>query len=128
MASIIVMADEVGVLRSLAAIVAANGHVVTAVGDGVTGLRMLTETMFDVVITDIRRPGLSGLEVISRGRERSPGTRFLAIVGADVKSRALPPLPSAQKFGADGLLLRPCNDDAMLALLEELLNERRAFV
>ncbi len=127
MAAIIVMADEVDALSIFTTILAANGHVVTAVADGETGLRMLTETMFDVAITDIRMPGLSGVEVISCGRIRSPGTRFLAIVGADAEPPAFPPLGPAQKFGADGMLLRPFNEDGLLAVLAELLHERRAF-
>jgi DNA-binding response OmpR family regulator len=124
MVSTIVIADDASVVPWLTGILAANGHQVTTAADGATGLRMLTETMFDLVITDTMLPGLSGLDVVSRGRVRSPGTRFLAIIGGDPESVAS---PTMQKFRADGMLLRPFKEADLLAVVAELLAESRAF-
>jgi CheY-like chemotaxis protein len=124
MISTIVIADDASASPALTAMLALHGHDVTTVPDGVTGLRMLTETMFNLVITDIRMPGFSGPDVISRGRVRSPGTRFLAIVGPDPEPGGLSAL---QRFRADGVLLRPFKEADLLAVVAELLAESRAF-
>jgi DNA-binding NtrC family response regulator len=127
MVSTIIIADDAGISSSLAEILAAHEHIVTPVTDGAAGLRMLTETMFDLVITDIQAGALSGLDIISRGRVRSPGTRFLAIVGGDKLPVASQAVPAAQKFGPDGMLLKPFKEADLLAVVAELLAESRAF-
>jgi DNA-binding NtrC family response regulator len=91
-----------------------------------SGLRQLTETSFNLVITDIRLPGLSAEALIGRGKVRAPNTRFLAIIGGGQPS-APPAADRADKFWADGLLLRPFKESDLLAVVAELLAESRAF-
>jgi CheY-like chemotaxis protein len=124
--SILVITDQPAVLVVMPVILTGEGHQVTGAGDVLAGLRQLTETRFNLVIADIRMPGLSAMDLISRGRVRAPGTRFLAIIGGSQQSK-LPAVPLAGKFWADGLLLRPFKEADLIAVVAELLAESRAF-
>lgn len=111
------------VLMSLQANLVSGGHDVTCATDGITGLRLIFDTMFDLVVTDIWMPGLNGVDVISRGRARSPGTRFLAITGGDPEGSAAPSVTGVKNFGADAVLVKPFVRAALLAAVTALLSE-----
>jgi len=121
--SILVITDQPAVLVVLPVILAGEGYKVTGAVNVLSGLRQLTETKFNLVITDIRMPGLSAADLISRGRVRAPGTRFLGIIGGTNETKAAAP----DKFWADGLLLRPFKEADLMAVVAELLAEARAF-
>jgi DNA-binding response OmpR family regulator len=125
MAKILVIEDMPSVLMSLQMILAASGHDVTCATDGITGLRLIIETMFDLVVTDIWMPGLNGMDVISRGRARWPGTLFLAITGGDPDGGAPATISGVENFGADGVLFKPFVQAALLAAVGMLLSESR---
>jgi len=122
-AKILVIEDMPSVLMSLQTSLASCGHEVTCATDGITGLRLIFDTMFDLVVTDIWMPGLNGVDVISRGRARSPRTRFLAITGGDPEGSAAPSVTGVKNFGADGLLVKPFVRAALLAAVAALLSE-----
>ena len=124
MAKILVIEDMPSVLMSLHKNLAGSGHDVTCATDGITGLRLIIETVFDLVVTDIWMPGLNGIDVISRGRARCPGTRFLAITGGDPEGGAPATTSGVENFGADGVLYKPFVRAALLALVAALLSEQ----
>ncbi len=121
MASILVIEDVPAVLLSLRIVLEGSGHRVTAVADGVAGLGLIAKDAFDLVITDIWMPGLSGAEVIRAGRERAPATRFLAISGGDPNSHAPLDTLAARAFGADRVLAKPFEKAALLGAVASLL-------
>ena len=110
---------------SLQMILAASGHDVTCATDGITGLRLIFDTVFDLVVTDIWMPGLNGMDVISRGRARWPGTLFLAITGGDPEGGVTSTITGLEKFGADGVLFKPFVRVVLLAAVALLLSESR---
>jgi CheY-like chemotaxis protein len=126
MASILVIEDVSPVLLSLRIILMGGGHTVTCAIDGVSGLHLLTETAFDLVISDIWMPELSGIDVISRGRAQSPKTRFLAITGGNPNSAAAPGAKDVEKFGANAVLFKPFEKAELLNIVATLLAEAPA--
>jgi CheY-like chemotaxis protein len=58
MATIVVAEDEPTILEAVAAVLAEDGHAVLSVRDGLTAQALLTETVPDLVVTDIMMPGL----------------------------------------------------------------------
>jgi len=126
MASILVIEDVPPVLLSLRIILAGGGHTVTCATDGLMGLRLLTETAFDLVISDIWMPGLSGIDVIGRGRAQSPGTRFLAITGGNPNSGVTPGVANVEKFGAHAVLFKPFEKHELLKIVSALLAQAPA--
>jgi DNA-binding NarL/FixJ family response regulator len=82
----VVIADDhpfyrMGLVRSLRA---RGIDVVAEARDGAAAIRAVEETKPDVVVMDLRMPGLSGIEVTRRLTERAPATRVLVLsVSAD---------------------------------------------
>ncbi|MBK9795632.1 MAG: sigma-54-dependent Fis family transcriptional regulator [Holophagaceae bacterium] len=87
-----------------------------AVADPQEALRALEERPFHVLVTDLRLPGMSGLELIRRARRLHPGLRVV-LMSAFGEPRDI---VEAMRLGADDFLPKPFDLDAFLALLDRL--------
>jgi CheY-like chemotaxis protein len=121
MAAILVIEDVPAVLMSLKIVLEGNGHKVTSAQNGEQGLKLLKDTPFDLVITDIWMPVSNGTDVIREGRLCSPRTRFLAITGGDPNSRGSRDALRQQDFGADQVLLKPFEKQELLNAVSSIL-------
>ena len=121
MAAILVVEDVPAVLMSLKIVLEGDGHEVTSAQNGEQGLKLLTDTSFDLVITDIWMPASNGTEVIHEGRARSPRTRFLAITGGDPNNRGPQNALRQQDFGADQVLMKPFEKHELLNAVSSVL-------
>jgi two-component system NtrC family sensor kinase len=85
---ILVVEDEVAIRRLLGRYFASRGHAVTTAEDGTGALRAAAQTAFDVVICDLRLPGIDGFEVLRKLRELPTGVRSRCILmsGANAKT------------------------------------------
>ena len=90
------------------------GHQVTVCPDGHTAVRELESgQVFDCLLVDLDMPGMNGLEVIRRCKERTPETEAIVLTGKEALSTAV----AAMRYGASDYLTKPCR----LAELKELL-------
>jgi CheY-like chemotaxis protein len=121
MATILLIEDVPAVLLSLRIVLQGAGYKVTSAANGTLGLGLLQNTTFDLVITDVWMPGSSGKDVIREGRQRSPKTRFLAITGGDPNGTGMSDDLRAHDFGADLVLLKPFEKEALLRTVAQLL-------
>jgi CheY-like chemotaxis protein len=123
----LVIEDVPAVLLSIRIILAGVGHKVTCAKNGIAGLRLLRETSYDIVVSDIWMPGLNGVEIIKQGRASSPNTRFLAITGGNPNGsdRLLASAPT--KFGADAILLKPFEKSELVGAVAGLLAQTQAL-
>src|SRR5882672_6482376 len=117
MGKILLCDDEDTLLRSLGRILRTAGHeVVTADGPG--GFAKLQQERFDMVLTDIRMPGVSGFEILSAARTLAPGTPVVAMSG----SAEIPDAVKAMHAGARDFLIKPFDvqtlEDAVAAVLK----------
>ena len=78
---ILVLDDEPIVGNRLRPALAKSGYEVTAVTTGAEALRLIDESHFDIVVTDIRMEGIDGLDVLRHVRARSPRTLVIMITG-----------------------------------------------
>lgn len=81
---LVVIDDEYIVVEGIKAIIEKkkmNCEVVGSANDGVTGLRVIQEQRPDMVITDIRMPGMDGLSLIETVKEEFPDILFIVISG-----------------------------------------------
>ena len=78
-------------------------QVVGSAGDGLEGLQVICDTNPDIVMTDIRMPGLSGLEMIEAAREKGCTPAVIIVSGYDEFSYE----QKALKLGAVEYLLKP---------------------
>jgi CheY-like chemotaxis protein len=73
------------------------------------------------VITDIFMPGKDGLETIRDLKSDFPGVGIIAMSGASGRRTAADHLLTAQQVGADGVLRKPFEADALLAAVAQVL-------
>ena len=70
--TILLVDDEEMILDSLSAILSKEGYAVDCARSGDEALNILKEKRYDLVITDIRMPGISGLDMVERVRGFTP--------------------------------------------------------
>lgn len=89
---------------------------VTAVADPQEALRALEAGPFHVLVTDLRLPGMSGLELIRRARRLHPGLRVVLMSAFGEPKDIV----EAMRLGADDFLPKPFDLEAFLALLDRM--------
>ena len=114
---ILVIDDEPELLEVLRELLVAEGHAVTACLDGESGLSRFQGEPFDLVITDLGMPGLSGWEVVNIIKDRRPETPVALLTGwADQIAPE-----EAQAKGADFLIAKPFMPEDIQAVLAQAL-------
>jgi CheY-like chemotaxis protein len=78
---VLVVDDDPAVRTSIDRVLSGKGYAVITAEDGEEALRKLNEEKYDLVYTDIRMPGMSGLEVAEQVRARRPWTPVVIITG-----------------------------------------------
>jgi CheY-like chemotaxis protein len=116
--SVLVVDDHRDGADSAAALLALGGHRVRVAYDGPSALTAVAEEPPDVVLLDLRMPGMDGLEVARRipaalpAGSRAP--RVVAVTGLQAQERA------AAEAGVDLVLLKPADPGALLTLLRRM--------
>jgi two-component system response regulator PilR (NtrC family) len=118
--SVLVVDDEKVQRETLASILSDQSHTVTMAHDVESATQALASGSFDVVLTDFRMPGGSGIDVARKARELCPESPVLIMTAyADVTS-----VIEAMRIGVLDYLLKPLNVEAVLRRLE-IIAERR---
>ncbi len=76
---ILVVDDEVDIRAFMREFCAVNGYEAKCTGDGLAALRCIEEGPFDLVIVDYLMPGLNGVELLKRIKERQPALPVIAM-------------------------------------------------
>ena len=119
--SIIVIDDDDAVLLSVNKILSKAGFHVETFEDGVSGLEGVTELKPDLVVVDLRMPGLSGMEVINRVSEMDPYIIIVVITGYATIDTAV----EAIKSGAYDFLPKPFSPDELRVIVNRGLEHRQ---
>jgi DNA-binding NtrC family response regulator len=88
---------------------------------GERALELLDQFAFDIVITDLRMPGMDGTQVIEAARQRYPGIIPIVITGFGTVKDAV----EAIKRGASDFITKPFQFDELLHVLHKALEQRR---
>ncbi|HYH02046.1 MAG TPA: response regulator [Bacillota bacterium] len=124
MYSVMVVDDEKIIREGIARIIPweANGFVLRGVADnGQTAWEMMNAEPPKIVITDIKMPGMDGLELISKAHTAFPQIKFVVLSGFGEFELA----KTAMRHGVKHYLLKPCNEQRILEVLLELQRELR---
>jgi EAL domain-containing protein (putative c-di-GMP-specific phosphodiesterase class I)/CheY-like chemotaxis protein len=111
--------DEPSIRMALSHILERAGYKVVTVTNGSEALEELRihASMFDVVISDIRMPGASGLEVLKSIRERDLDVPVILIAGSPTFASAA----EAVRYGAFRYLEKPIDHDLLLLVVKEAI-------
>ena len=78
---VLVVDDDPAVRKSIDRVLSSKGYAVITAENGEEAMRKLNEEKYDLVYTDIRMPGISGLEVAEQVKARKPWTPVVIITG-----------------------------------------------
>ncbi len=109
---ILIVEDRQSLRRMLERALAGEGHRVTAVADGETAVEHLERDGFDLVLTDLKLPGITGLEVLAASRRTQPGAPVVVLTGYGTVGTAV----EAMKLGALDFLEKPVELDELFRL------------
>jgi response regulator RpfG family c-di-GMP phosphodiesterase len=119
---ILVVDDEPNICRLLQRYLGRLGYSVETAGCVPDALESLTASSFDLVLTDLRLPGPSGLDLLVEVRSRCPGTRtILMSAHADVHAAS-----AAIERGVDQLIIKPFELEDLRSRVGDSLARRRA--
>jgi two-component system, NtrC family, response regulator PilR len=83
MGNVLVCDDEKSICQMLELALRMDGHHVETVTSGEQAMRKIDAALFDVVITDVRMPGVTGIDVLEHARKVSPETLVVIITAVD---------------------------------------------
>ncbi len=93
-----------------------EGYKVIACEKGLEGLEWLEEDSFDVVITDLRLPDISGLDIVKAAKERNKESTVIVITGYATVETAV----NALKLGAFDYFEKPFSPDRLMSMLKNV--------
>lgn len=120
MASILVVDDELSMREFLKILLQKQGHQVTLAADGENALKLGQNTLFDLLISDIRMPGISGLELMPRFRALHPDIIMIMVTAFASPDDAV----TAMKHGAFDYITKPFNVDEIKSVVEAALKKQ----
>ena len=120
----ILVVDDDEMMRSFfASVLKEEGYAVEAAGNGKEGLEALNRSDFDLVLTDLRMSGISGLELMGEGRKVRPGARWVIVTAFGSIGNAV----EAMRAGASDYLTKPLRDPEELRhVVRRVLREAEA--
>ncbi len=118
----ILVVDDEGLIQQLCRrILLKNGFEVETASSGGHALEMSAKGVYDILLTDIKMPGMSGLELIEKVKERQPEITAIVITGYGSVDTAIESL----KLGVMGFIIKPFTPDALLVTIQNVLEKRR---
>jgi two-component system, NtrC family, response regulator HydG len=118
---VLVVDDQKNMRATTAMVLRQAGHVVEEAEDGAAAIQRVQQEAFDVVLTDLRMPGVDGMEVL-RGVQRStPETQVIVMTAYGTIESAV----EAIRRGAYDFLAKPFKEDELLLRIEKALEKRR---
>jgi nitrogen regulation protein NR(I) len=120
-AKVLLVEDDPGIRDTLQRVLAGEGHEVVVEKRGDDGLTRASQSAFNVVITDLRLPGISGLELVQQLHEVHPRLPIILITAYGTTKTAI----EATKLGAYDYVLKPFDIPEMLALVAKAADSNR---
>ena len=117
---VLIVDDEAALAKMLSVMLSQAGIETQNAGNAQEALNLLAAESFDAVISDLRMPGASGLELLAEVRKRNPELAFLVATGVDDVRVGV----QAMKDGADDYLVKPFQLEMVLASLERAFEKK----
>jgi DNA-binding NtrC family response regulator len=118
---VLIVDDEANARDALAELLDDAGYSVSTAADGRTALLQMEQVDPDVVLTDLKMPGMDGLSLIEKGRPMAPHTTFIVMTAFATIDTAV----QAIKLGAESYLTKPLELEAVMAIVDRALDRTR---
>ena len=118
---ILVVEDEKSMRELLRILLEGEGYDVVSASDGLDGSSYIERDIFDLVITDIKMPGLDGFELLKKIKDISPETLVIMATAFGTSESAI----EAMKLGAYDYINKPFNVDEIRLIVRKALEKKR---
>ncbi len=118
---ILIVDDEANARAALSEILHDEGYATETAADGFKALGKLGEFVPDVILTDLKMPGLDGLEFMEKARAYVPSAVFVVMTAFGSITSAV----QAVKKGAENYLTKPLDFEALSAVVERAMEKAR---
>ncbi|WP_432821022.1 sigma-54-dependent transcriptional regulator [Trichloromonas sp.] len=118
---ILVIDDEKSNREALTLLLQSAGYQVRAAGSGEEALTILQQTPFEIVITDLFLPGVSGIDILKQVKNDSPYTNVIVITGQASAETAV----EAMKAGAFDYITKPFNFEKLKVQIAKAMEKSR---
>jgi DNA-binding NtrC family response regulator len=123
-AKVLVVDDEEIVLKSCSRILKGEGHQVFTALSGHKAFEILASQPIDLVITDIKMPGMDGMELLERMKKEYPDILVIMITGYSTVQSAV----QAMKLGAFDYIPKPFTPDEVTVVVERAMEKKSLVV
>lgn len=122
MYKVIIVDDEKIIIESISSLIDWDKYGLALAGsaqNGIEAYNLILKEKPDIVLTDIKMPGMNGLELIEKVKNELPDTVFIILSGYsefDFASKAI-------QYGVKHYLLKPCDEEEIVPVLIKIINE-----
>ncbi|TFG42142.1 MAG: response regulator [Syntrophobacterales bacterium] len=118
---ILLVDDETIFTKNISKLLKNRGYQVAAVNDGYSAIRELEKNPFDIMILDLKMPGMDGITALAQTIKRCFFTETLILTGHGSIDSAL----EAMKMGAYDYLTKPCEIEELVLKIEAVTAENK---
>lgn len=122
--TVMIVDDETDLLESLQRVFIRRKLNTLIADSGPKALEMLKEELVDVMVLDVKMPGMDGLEVLRRVKEKYPYLQVIMLSGHPSVEAAL----EGVKLGASEYLKKPADIDELIATITRLYKQRQEML
>ena len=123
-ANILIIDDDEAILDSCRQVLDKEGYAVETAKNGSEGLKIFNEEFFHLVFCDLKMPGIDGMEVVKKIREKSPETPVVVITGFGSIESAV----EAMKEGAFHYMSKPFSPHELRIITNKALGNRKILL
>jgi DNA-binding NtrC family response regulator len=117
----LIVDDEANARAALSEILRDDGYATETAADGFKALGKLEEFVPDVILTDLKMPGLDGIAFMEKAKAAAPGAVFVVMTAFGTIQSAV----AAVKKGAENYLTKPLDFEALAAVIERAMEKAR---
>jgi len=117
---VLIVDDEPEVTFALQNYFLGKGYEMLTALDGMQAMRYLRQHPIDLVLLDMKMPGVNGVEVLKFLHAQSPSTRVIVVTAYDVQFQEL-----VERIGVDAFLIKPFGIEALTGTVEEVLTGKK---
>jgi two-component system NtrC family response regulator len=117
---VVVIDDEINAATALETLLKEDGYQVTRAHDARAGLQLLEKEEPDVVLTDLRMPGMDGIELLTKIKEIRPETMVILMTAYGTVKTAV----RAMKLGAEDYLGKPIDVEELEVVLQRAIERK----
>ncbi len=119
-ASVLIVEDDTKLRHALKEIMTREGYAVDATESGDTAVSMIKDTVYDLVITDLKLPGIDGMDVLRSVQRLARDTSVIIVTAYATVDTAV----EAMKEGAEDYIAKPFNLDEIRLVVRKVLDKK----